>query len=1345
MLCSPCRIDFLFRIVIGMLLALLTALLSCGKKDLASAGEKKRIRTMEANGYLVPQDSMAEPEVIPVDESKLKKILAGKPEVTLINTNVHPAGNPSAVKAKPARICVPGKDGFGLPGKARALSRPVRAGIPEKIMLKDAFIKDQNPHNFSIYGKLQGLTNSIIRSLLQDKDGNIWFGTSGGGLSKFDGNSITNYTSKEGLCNDKIRSILQDRQGNLWFGTHENGVSKFDGNDFINFSVREGLPGTTINAIIQDRKDNIWFGTSAGACKYDGKNFTTFTTKEGLSDNYILSVCEDRNGNIWFGTEGSGVCRYDGNAFTHFTANEGLPDNIVMSILEDRSGNIWFGTYGGGVCKYDGYNFSRFSRAEGLPGDEVESMLEDRQGNIWFGINNGGVVRYDGHSFFQFTSSEGLSDNTVLSILEDNAGNMWFGTYGGGVSKYAGQIFTHFTEREGLSNKQIFSCMEDSRGNLWFGTWGFGVNKFDGRSMAHYSIAQGLSGDQVFSMLEDRKGNIWFATWGGGVCRYDGKYFTHFTRNDGLANNIVLSILEDKKGNLWFGTYGGGISRYDGFGFTNYTEKQGLANNLVFGILEDRNGNIWIGTERGGISKFTPGGKLNPGKGQFINFSVDQGLSSHTVYSILEDQLGNIWIGTEDAVCMYDGSRFTIIGENEGLSNNDVMSLLMDRQKNIYLGTRKGLNRIPAERLPVFIEKIKKGSLSDDDVFFQQSGHEEGFFGMGVNRGQTMLEDRRGTLWIATNDRLTAFHPKGMRKDTLSPTIKITDIQLFNEQIAWPLLQGVKDSTLYLKNGMQVEGFEFGEVSSWYGIPENLSLAWNSNYLTFHFTGITMNQPKRVKYQYMLKGMDENWSGITLRREATYGNIPPGNYTFLVKAMNNGGVWSKPVEYHFTVRPPWWRTWWAYSCFGILLMVSGMSFIRYRERSLRERQIELEEKVEEAGSIIRKQKEEEKKNILRMEEEKARAKDAFLADMSHEIRTPLNAVLGFHELLKNTSLDQEQKNHVDIIGNALRNLNVIINDILDISKLESGKLELEKRPFSIGNLVHQVSQMHMARAKAKNLELLVHLDDGIPEFVSGDETRLSQILINLLSNALKFTSRGRVEISVKELNRAAGQTELKFSVSDTGIGIDPGKLDKIFERFTQAEESTTRKYGGTGLGLNIVKSLVEMHGGKIQVQSTPGEGSEFNFTVSYAIAATPASASDNPSEPRQNSAVLQGIKVLLVEDNEYNQILARTWLERNGAIIETASDGLKGLEALEKNTIDVVLMDIEMPGMNGLEATEKIRQQLMLDIPIFGCSAHALESEKIRCLEAGMTGYISKPYTEQDLISAILGSSQPEA
>ena len=366
--------------------------------------------------------------------------------------------------------------------------------------------------------------------------------------------------------------------------------------------------------------------------------------------------------------------------------------------------------------------------------------------------------------------------------------------------------------------------------------------------------------------------------------------------------------------------------------------------------------------------------------------------------------------------------------------------------------------------------------------------------------------------------------------------------------------------------------------------------------------------------------------------------------------------------------------------------------------------------------------------------EKAKAKNLFLANMSHEIRTPLNAIIGFNDLLKETNLTNEQLRHVDIISTALNNLRVIINDILDISKLENGKFELERRSFRIENLLKQVIQMQAINAKSKGLKIIFSYNNELPEFVVGDETRLTQILINLLSNAIKFTPQGRIELHATELSRDNGNTTIQFRVKDTGIGIEPSKLNLIFESFTQAEDYTTRVFGGTGLGLNIVKSLVELFKGKLNVQSTPGIGSEFSFEICFPIGENPSVESTLKKEERLN---LSGIRILLIEDNEHNQILAKTYLERNNAVVTIAGNGLIGLEMLRKNTYDCVFMDVQMPVMDGIQATKIIRKEINSSIPIIGCSAHSLESEKSNCIEIGMSDYITKPYSEQDLLFAI--------
>jgi ligand-binding sensor domain-containing protein/serine phosphatase RsbU (regulator of sigma subunit) len=922
---------------------------ACNHAQVKNSQKDFSPKVSNSTGYTVPKDSMAKPKVIPVDESKLKKNQIRNPEVIPTNINTHLAGKPNVILAGSPRICIPGQGTFSLPKNVPATGISVSAGIPEVVLAKDAYVKDNNRFNFSSFNKQQGLKHNSIRCMLQDQLGNLWFGTDGGGVTRFDGKSFTHFTEKEGLSDNRVWSIYQDHMGDLWFGTYGGGVTRYDGKSFTHFTDKGGLQGNTVISIFQDKSGNIWFGTiGKGISKFNGESFTIYGREEGFTNNGVMSILQDHFGNLWFGTDSGGLFKYDGKSFANYTKNEGLSGNSVYSILQDNEGNLWFGTYGGGVSKYDGKSFTNFTEKEGLSGNYIYSILQDHVGNLWFCTYGKGITKYDGISFTQFTEKEGLSSNFIFSVLQDRRNTLWFGTYGGGVTRYDGKSFTQFTEKEGLSSKIVVSILQDKNGNLWFGTYGGGVSKYDGKSFTNFMVKEGLSNDIVMSVAQDKNGDLWFGTYGGGVTKFDGKYFTYFTEKEGLSYNFISSILCDQTGNLWFGTPGNGVSKYDGKSFTNFTVKEGLSSDDVVSIFQDRTGIIWFGTNGGGVSNYD-------GK-SFTHFSEKEGLSNNKVRTIIQDQNGNIWFGTlGGGISKYDGESFTSFTEKEGLSNNFVLSLFQDKAGNLWIGTRFGLQKLSKNKM----ERLTGNSAQNEImletgglVYFKLYGYEDGFLGSGINGGNTFCEVENGTIWIASNDRLVAYHPEGDEPDTIPPNIQLTGIELFNENIAWAGLlekrqSAIKDTSILLGNGVKVSRFKYRSVSKWYGLPENLSLAYNNNYLTFNFIGITLLQSKKVRYQYKLDGIDENWSAITDRTAAPYGNLPHGRYTFRVKAMNSEGYWSNAFNYVFTIRPPWWKTWLFRSFLVLTGILTILSYIKWRERNLRREKLILEQKVRE--------------------------------------------------------------------------------------------------------------------------------------------------------------------------------------------------------------------------------------------------------------------------------------------------------------------------------------------------------------------------------------------------------------
>jgi signal transduction histidine kinase/ligand-binding sensor domain-containing protein/CheY-like chemotaxis protein len=1221
---------------------------------------------------------------------------------------------------------------------------------------------------FTTYTTDNGLALDAVFCSLRDQFGNLWFGTSGGGVSRYDGKSFTNYTTAQGLANNAIFSIFEDSKGNIWFGSHGGGVSRYDGKSFTTFSTSQGLAYNYVNCIIEDLKGNIWFGTDGGGIScYDSRSFKNFTTANGLAHNNIRSCIIDKKGNLWFGTGGAGVSIFDGKSFKNISTPEWQANNAVFSIIIDKKGIFWFGTYGKGVSCFDGSTYTNFTTSQGLASNYVRCIFEDKNGNLWFGTAGGGLSCFDGKSFINYSTAQGLTNNNVRTIIDDKNGNLWFGTGGGGISRFDGRSFINYTTAHGLKNNYVRSIFQDTKGKYWIGTWGGGVSCYDGKSFCNYTIAQGLPNNYVNSIHEDKNGFIWFGTDGGGASRYDGKSFTNFTSTQGLLSNNILSILEDKNDNLWFGT-NCGVSKYDGISFTNYTIKQGLTFGDVFSIAEDKFGNLWFGTNGGGLSYFNGNA--------FINFTRSQGLADDFIYSISFDKRGNLWIGTIGGGISYISEKdleffqekvdkgyknpeivFNNITSKSGLPSDVIKGIIEDDHGNIIIGSNQGLTVL--SRSPTKKDGIILFPGSDESWLIKYYNSNTGYpvkdINGGCNNNGALFCDNNGIIWAGTGSDKTAlvrFDPNAIVSSIEPPTVIIQSIKINNEEICWYNLYPMKkkeDSLAFLNEEISIYGHQrskkesdqmrmkykhitFSGIRRYYAIPENLVLPYKFNNITFEFAAIEPARPFMIKYQYILEGYDEEWSPVTNKKSATYGNIREGEYTFKLRACSPDGIWSEPVTYSFKVLPPWHRTWWMYTFYVLAFLVISWIINKRRELKHSKEKYVLEDKVNFRTAQLQQANEEIRKNITEIEKS-AQIKQQFLANMSHEIRTPMNVIMGMLGMLNNTRLTGMQTDYVQTIQGASESLLNIINDILDLAKIEAGKMELKPTTIDVVETARKIKKLFEETARIKNIDFTVNISDNICRYVKTDENRLIQIASNLVSNAFKFTRHGKIKVDFSVKSRTDDRIIFLVEVADTGIGIDDKDKDRLFAKFSQLDNTLTRSHEGTGLGLAISKELAELMGGEIGFQSELNVGSTFWFT----FAAVPSAESELvrvKSFSHFNKEMQFHLDVLLVEDKIVNQKVETLILENIGCKVEVANNGKEAVDMISQgNKYDMVFMDIQMPVMDGVQAVQILRASFTDLPPIIGLSANALEGDAERYISLGMDDYISKPFTTDQI------------
>lgn len=1246
-------------------------------------------------------------------------------------------------------------NGFGTKVKTFLLLTVLllSALLPQNLMAQQGNLK------FTHISTQDGLSQVNVTCILQDSRGFMWFGTRDG-LNRYDGYKFKVYKNvlndSSSLSNNFIQALMEDSKGNIWVGTLGGGINKFDRvtNSFTSYQHNPKDPNSissnSINKIIEDHQGNLWIATYQGLNLFDtkSKRFTSNllgSKSGGLNDDYINDVHEDSQHNLWIGTLHGGLKLFDRVrkefiSFKHDDKNSSsLTDNYVWRVFEDSKHRMWIATRGGGLDLFNKHTktFQHYKSKKNNPNslahNTILAIAEDGNGYLWIGTENGGLCIFNPaeERFITLKQDEidnsSLSNNSIYSIYKDVVGNMWVGSFSGGISLYnkSANKFRHYKHKSdpaSLNNNFVLCFYEDEQNNLWIGTDGGGVNLFNraNGSFTHYTKnaadKKSVGGNYIITIEEDVQKNLWMGSWGDGISVLDKKKntFTYY-KNDpanpaSLCGNNVYALLKARDGKMWVGTFDHGLDVFDPATkqFTHYKKNPNdpgsISSNNIYSFLEDSKGNMWVGTYDGGLNLYN---KQTNSFTRYIHTEQKGSISNNSINHISEDHLGNIWISTFTGLNLFNRATntFTVYNTKSGLPGEMIFSVLEDEEGYLWISTNKGISKFDPKT------KTFKNYTTSDGV----QGEEF--------KPHAALKSRNGALYFGGINGFNEFYPKDIKESVYTAPIYITNFQIFNKPVA---IASANNPESPLKK----------DISE----TKEIRLNYDQSVISFEFASLDYTYQQSLQYAYMLEGFDKGWNVINTNRTATYTNLDPGVYVFKVKTLNEFATNRSETSIRLIITPPFWKTWWFIVLAFLFIAGCIVVVFRLRMRLIRTQKAELERQVKERTerlekmSVVERQAREEAETARQEAEKANKAKSIFLATMSHEIRTPMNGVMGTASLLAETPLNEEQRKYMKIIRSSGDNLLSVINDILDFSKIESGKMLLEERSFDLRLAIEEVLDLFASKATQAGLDLIYEIDQKVPQHIIGDTVRLKQILINLVGNAVKFTEKGEVFIYVYASRQTGEKTELTFEVRDTGIGIAEDKIKNLFDAFTQVDSSTTRKYGGSGLGLAISKRLVELMGGQIAVQSEVNKHTTFRFTIQ-----TMAGAQTLPAHKVYDIECISGKNILVVDDNETNRYILENQLVYWNLKPTTAASAREALDMLADKDFDLVITDMQMPEMDGLQLTRKIKQSKP-HLPVVLLSS--IGDERCAGYYELFSALLTKPVKQLELCKTILSSFQ---
>lgn len=1116
-------------------------------------------------------------------------------------------------------------------------------------------------HDFRNFSVEDGLGQSQVYCLLQDGRGYLWYGAYGGGIGRYDGRRFENFTTREGLSDNTVHCITEDRNGDLWIGT-ENGLNKYDGRIFTVYRKEHGLSHNFIRAVTEDNKGRLWIATDGGGVNvFDGTFFIQYSTGDGLPHDSIRCILQDRWGNIWIGSQ-NGAARFDGKTFTTYSTKDGLPHNTINHIIQDQPGDLWFAT-DGGVCTYDGAGFSPCAISPG-PGDSRTTFISEDFGRLWFAGDYGAGV-FDGRNYTRYTTRQGLSYDLVHTVLTDLEGNTWFGT-DLGLSRLSDSGFVNISREDGLEDNLVWSIWETPDNVIWLATEKT-VGVYDEKKKASpVSLLKNAPPGSAYPFFEDSRGVLWF---GGDnrLFKYRDGVFTDVSEKTGMTGKEIFSIYEDNRGVLWFGTRLYGVTRYDGKTAVQFSSRNGMTHDRVSAMVEDEAGNLWFGSNNG----------IDIYDGDyFTHIDVGDQLPAPFVTCMAKGPDGGVWIGTfGGGVARHPPSpdpktaeidTFTV---HDGLPDNSALQLVFDDDGNLWIGTYKGVSK-----LNVWAYK------RDGRKLFKNYGKEDGFTGIECNQGAA-YKDSKGNLWFGTIKGVFRYNPKADKINRVEPSTYITGLKLFLENL---------DLGVYAEEHAK-QAF----------LPEGLRLPHHLNHLTFDFIGISFTVPERVRYQYFLEGFDDNWSPESKAVYATYSNLPPGRYTFKVRACNNSGVWNRePATYRFIIRNPFWNTWWFFLLCGLTAIFSVSAFIKIRTRKLQKQQQVLEEKVHQRTLELAEEKEKVERINLELEErvrertqkltrthdqllqaQKLKVVGTLAAGVAHDLNNILAGIVTYPDLLLlKMPEDNPLRKYIMTIKRTGEKAAAIVQDLLTMARRGVSVRETVDFNLTIKDTLKS-PEMEKLRFYHPRVKIKTSLDEAL-HHLSGSSVHLSKAVMNLVSNAAEaMPDGGRVTLTtrnlhmdppIKDCENLENGEYVVLSVEDTGIGMTEEEMSHIFEPFYTKKEMGR---SGTGLGMTVVWSTVEDHNGCITVRSTKGGGAAFTL---YFPAAAGQKAHVEPPGFQLSDLKGNGQAILVVDDVKEQREALTLILEELGYNVTAVTSGEEAVEYIANHPVELVFLDMIM-------------------------------------------------------------------